>query len=146
MANDSQHPDRSSYRHFEPVQTRWQDNDIYGHVNNAVYYSYFDMAVNRYLITNGVIDIENGPLIGLVVSTACTYFASVSFPMALDAGIKVEHLGNSSVRYGVALFEDGDHEARASGHFVHVYVDRITRRPQHLPSYARARLGALCAG
>lgn len=120
---------RERYRHFLPIQTRWSDNDAYGHVNNVVYYSFFDTAVNAYLIEAGALDIHAGPVIGLVVETKCNYFAPLAFPQAVDAGLRVAHLGRSSVRYEIGLFGAGEPETAAAGHFVHVYVDRATRRP-----------------
>ena len=135
------HPQtRSDYRHFLPIATRWMDNDVYGHVNNVVYYSYFDTVVNEYLIAQGVLDIVNSPVIGLVVETGCSYFASIAFPEKLDAGLRVAKLGNSSVRYEVALFRDGSEHAAAQGHFVHVYVDRMTLKPQSLGEKLKAAL------
>lgn len=131
---------RAAYRHFLPIATRWMDNDAYGHVNNVVYYAYFDTAVNEYLIGQGVLDIEKSPVIGLVVETGCRYFASVAFPEALEAGLRVARLGNSSVRYEVAIFRRDSAEAVAQGHFTHVYVDRVTRRPVALPARLRAVL------
>ncbi len=123
---------RSAYKVFRPISTRWSDNDVYGHVNNVVYYSWFDTAVNAYLIEQGVLDIHGGSTIGLVVETQCNYFASLAFPQAVQAGIRVAKLGNSSVRYEVGFFGEGEHTA-AKGHFVHVYVDQITRKPVALP-------------
>lgn len=123
---------RSAYKVFRPISTRWSDNDVYGHVNNVVYYSWFDTAVNAYLIEQGVLDIHGGRTIGLVVETQCNYFASLAFPQAVQAGIRVAKLGNSSVRYEVGIFGEGELTA-AKGHFVHVYVDPITRQPVALP-------------
>lgn len=134
---------RDRYRHFLPITTRWMDNDVYGHVNNVVYYSYFDTVVNRYLIERGVLDIEAGGTIGLVIETQCNYFASLSFPETVIAGLRVARLGNSSVRYEVGLFREGDDSAAAQGHFVHVYVDRQTRRPVALPEPLRKALEPL---
>jgi acyl-CoA thioester hydrolase len=133
-------PARADFRHFMPIGTRWMDNDVYGHVNNVVYYSYFDTAVNGYLIARGALDIERSEVIGLVVETGCRYFASVAFPDELEAGIRVVHLGNTSVRYEVGIFRKGEEDAAAAGHFVHVYVDRATRRPTPLPGPLRAAL------
>lgn len=124
---------RSAYVHFLPITTRWMDNDAYGHVNNVVYYAYFDTVVNRYLIECGLLDVARGPIIGLVVETACHYFAPLSFPAMVQAGLRVAHIGRSSVRYEIALFDGGAPMAAAQGHFVHVYVDRETRRPMALP-------------
>lgn len=125
---------RSAYKVFRNISTRWSDNDVYGHVNNVVYYSWFDTAVNGLLIEQGAIDIHAGPVIGLVIETQCNYFAPLAFPENLLAGIRVAHVGSSSVRYEVAIFSaDPDMASAAKGHFVHVYVDRYTRRPAALP-------------
>jgi len=134
---------RADYVHFRVIPTRWMDNDVYGHVNNVTYYSYFDTVVNRYLIDAGVLDIEKSPVIGLVVETACRYAAPISFPDDVHAGLRVARLGNSSVRYEVGLFRNDEDEAAAEGHFVHVYVDRETNRPQPLADRMRAALGPL---
>ncbi len=124
---------RSAYRHFSTITTRWMDNDVYGHVNNVVYYSFFDTAVNRYLIEAGALDIHAGDVIGLVIETHCNYFAPLAFPQVVDAGLRVAHVGSSSIRYEVGLFAQGEALSAAGGHFVHVYVDRHTRRPTRLP-------------
>ncbi|SFL23705.1 acyl-CoA thioesterase [Methylorubrum salsuginis] len=134
---------RGRYPRLVPLATRWGDNDVYGHVNNVVYYAFFDTAVNGILVEAGVLDIANGPVIGLVVETGCRYFAPVAFPDALVAGVRVAHLGRSSVRYEVAIFAAGADEAAAQGHFVHVYVDRQTRRPVPLPEALRSVLTSL---
>jgi acyl-CoA thioester hydrolase len=123
---------RTAYPVFRTITTRWMDNDAYGHVNNVVYYSWFDTAVNAHLIEQGVLDIHNGASIGLVVETQCNYFAPLAFPQTIEAGIRVAHQGTSSVRYEVGLFAQGEPLTAARGHFVHVYVDRITRRPMPL--------------
>ncbi|MBE2969420.1 acyl-CoA thioesterase [Burkholderia cepacia] len=136
---------REEFRHFLPITTRWMDNDVYGHVNNVVYYSYFDTVVNEYLIRAGVLDVEHGQTIGLVVETQCNYFAPLVFPQSVDAGLRVVKLGTSSVRYEVGLFAQGDAAPAAQGHFVHVYVDRGTRRPVPLPDALRAALEPLTA-
>lgn len=136
---------RADYRHFRQITTRWMDNDVYGHVNNVVYYSWFDTAVNQFLIEGGALDIEHSPVIGLVVETQCNYFASVGFPERLEAGIRVAKLGNSSVRYEVGIFRPGDERAVAQGHFVHVYVDRASRKPTALPDAMRALLQTIFA-
>ena len=125
---------RDAYPIFRRITTRWLDNDAYGHVNNVVYYSWFDTAVNAYLIENGVLDIHNGATIGLVVETQCNYFAPLAFPQTIEAGIRVAHRGSSSVRYEVGLFAQGEPLTAARGHFVHVYVNKETRRPQPLPT------------
>ncbi|WP_431857571.1 acyl-CoA thioesterase [Azospirillum sp.] len=134
---------RNGYRHFQTIPTRWMDNDVYGHVNNVVYYSYFDTVVNQYLIETGALVIESSPVIGLVVETGCRYFAPITFPDRVEAGLRVAKLGNSSVRYEVGLFRNDDPEAAASGHFIHVYVDRETRRPVRVPDAMRAVLAPL---
>jgi acyl-CoA thioester hydrolase len=134
---------RSAYRHFLPITTRWMDNDVYGHVNNVVYYSYFDTVVNEYLIRTGVLDVEQGATIGLVVETLCNYFSPLVFPERVEAGLRVARLGTSSVRYEIGLFREGADEPAAQGHFVHVYVDRATRRPAALPEALRAALAPL---
>ena len=124
---------RSDYKIFIPIQTRWMDNDVYGHVNNVTYYSYFDTAVNQYLIEQGVLDFNTGEIIGLVVETGCQYFSSIAFPDPLEAGIRVANVGRSSVRYEVGIFRKDANETSAAGHFIHVYVDRHSRRPTPLP-------------
>lgn len=128
---------RSAFVHLSQITTRWMDNDVYGHVNNVVYYSYFDTAVNSYLIGRGVLDIHHGAVIGLVVESGCQFHAPLSFPDVITAGLRVSRVGNSSVRYEIGLFRNGEPEARALGHFVHVYVDRETRRPVSLPADLR---------
>jgi acyl-CoA thioester hydrolase len=134
---------RSAYRAFRTISTRWMDNDAYGHVNNVVYYSWFDTAVNAHLIEHGVLDIHHGETIGLVVETGCNYFASVAFPQTVEAGLRVARLGHSSVRYEVGLFVQGEPMTAARGHFVHVYVDRASRRPATLPANLKSVLEAL---
>lgn len=131
---------RGVYRHFRRITTRWMDNDVYRHVNNVVYYSYFDTVVNQYLIEAGVLDIEASAVIGLVVETQCNYFSPISFPDTVDAGLRVAKLGSSSVRYEVGLFRNDAPETSAQGHFVHVYVDRASNRPVPLPAPLRAAL------
>ena len=127
------HPEtRAAYKAFRSIPTRWEDNDTYGHVNNVVYYSWFDTAVNALLIDHGQLDIHQGKTIGLVIETQCNYFAPVSFPQVIDAGIRVGRIGDSSVRYEVGLFIQGQDLCAAKGHFIHVYVDRHTRRPMPL--------------
>lgn len=124
---------RDYYPHFQSIQTRWMDNDVYGHINNVNYYSYFDTAVNQYLIEQGVLDFLNGEVIGLVVETHCNYMQSMAFPDVVDAGICVAKLGRSSVRYEIGLFKKDLLVPAAQGHFVHVYVDRVNRRPVAMP-------------
>lgn len=127
-------PQRSDFPVLVPIATRWMDNDIYGHVNNAAYYSFFDTAVNGHLIAQGALDIHNGDVIGLVVETQCTYFSAVAFPDILHVGIRTERIGTSSIVYGVALFAGDREKASAAGRFVHVYTDRTTRRPVDIPT------------
>ncbi len=124
---------RSDYRVHRLIPTRWMDNDAYGHVNNVVYYSWFDTVVNAWLIEQGLLDIHHGNPIGLVVETGCRYNRSVAFPETVEAGLRIAKLGNSSVRWEVGLFTAGHETPAAEGHFVHVYVDRETRRPAPLP-------------
>jgi acyl-CoA thioester hydrolase len=134
---------RHAYRAFHEITTRWMDNDVYGHVNNVVYYSWFDSAVNGHLIENGALDIHHGDVIGLVVETQCNYFSPIEFPQRVEAGIRVAHLGRSSVRYEVGLFVKGQDLTAAKGHFVHVYVDRASRRPAQLPPQLKRVLESL---
>ena len=131
---------RGEFAHFLALPTRWMDNDAYGHVNNVVYYSFFDTAVNRFLIDRGVLRIDASPVIGLVVETGCRYHRPLAFPETVEVGIRVAHLGTSSVRYELGVFREGDDLAAAEGHFVHVYVDRESRTPAHLPDALRAVL------
>ena len=137
---------RETYKMFRTISTRWADNDVYGHVNNVVYYSWFDTAVNAYLIESGALDMHAGEVIGLVVETQCHYFAPLAFPQQVEAGIRVARMGGSSVRYEVGLFAAGADATAAAGHFVHVYVDRNTRRPTKLPGALRAALDPLLVG
>ncbi len=131
---------RSAYGAFRPITTRWMDNDVYGHVNNVVYYSFFDTAVNALLIEAGALDIHHGEVIGLVVETQCKYFSPIAFPQAVTAGVRVGKLGRSSVRYEIGLFAGDAAQSAACGHFIHVYVDRATRRPVPLPEPLKAAL------
>lgn len=142
--SDRQEPEsRDRYRHFISITTRWMDNDIYGHINNVQYYSYFDTAVNRFLIDQAVLDIHAGEVIGFVVETHCNYFSAASFPQDIEAGIRVAHIGRSSVRYEVGLFVENSDRAIAQGHFVHVYVDRQTQQPVELPRALRSALSII---
>ena len=134
---------RNAYRHFQDITTRWMDNDPYGHVNNAVYYSYFDTAVNAYLIGQGALDIAKSSVIGLVVETHCNYFSAIAFPDLVRAGLRVAHLGTSSVRYEIGLFRNDEDLASAQGHFVHAYVERATGKPVPLPKKLQAVLKPL---
>lgn len=131
---------RADFRVFRGLTTRWMDNDAYGHLNNVVYYALFDTCVNSWLVERGLLDVVASPVVGLVVETGCTYFESVAFPEPLEAGMAVERLGRSSVRYRVGIFREGADRAAAQGHFVHVYVDRATQRPADVPERTRAAL------
>jgi acyl-CoA thioester hydrolase len=136
-------PLRAAFAHFRTLPTRWMDNDLYGHVNNVTYYSYFDTVVNRYLIDVGGLDIRHGGVVGFVVETMCRYHRPFTYPEDVEAGLKVARLGASSVRYELGLFGLGEDVARADGHFVHVFVDRATQRPVELPAPLRAALECL---
>jgi acyl-CoA thioester hydrolase len=131
------------YRYFVPITTRWSDNDVYGHVNNVTYYSYFDTAANHYLITEGGLDIERSEVIGIVVESKCVYRAPLTYPEPLRAGVRVDRLGNRAVTYGIAIFREGEDQAAAHGHFVHVFVDRATRSPVAIPEPLRAALARI---
>ncbi|MGL4409304.1 MAG: acyl-CoA thioesterase [Zoogloea sp.] len=134
---------RADYKHVAKITTRWMDNDIYGHVNNVNYYSYFDTAVNQYLIEQGVLDIHQGEVVGFVVETSCSYYRPVAFPDRVEAGIRVSRVGGSSVRYEIGLFRNDEPEIIAAGYFVHVYVDRASGRPTPIPAATRAVLEGL---
>ena len=134
---------RGAFPHSVVVPTRWMDNDVYGHVNNVVYYSYFDTVINRYLIAAGGLDIAGGPVIGVVAESHCRYRQALSFPADVEAGLRVAKLGRSSVRYEIGLFAPGEDEAAAEGWFVHVFVDRASRRPAALPDRLREALSRL---
>ena len=120
---------RAVYPYFARITTRWMDNDAYAHVNNVVYYSFFDTAVNQLLIRSGVLDVQRSPIIGFVVETQCRFFKPITFPDVIDAGIRVARVGKSSVRYEIGIFRSDDETAAAQGYFVHVYVDRVSIRP-----------------
>ena len=135
--------ERSDFPVFYPIITRWMDNDIYGHVNNVTYYSYFDTAANRYLIEEGGLDISDGSIVGYVVSSGCEYHAPITYPEGVEAGVRVDRLGNSSVQYGIAIFREGEQEAAAHGHFVHVFVERAQSRSVPIPPQLRAALERL---
>jgi len=139
-------PGRADFAWFHRVTTRWMDNDVYGHVNNAHYYSFFDTAINAYLIAEGGLDIRHGPVVGYVVKSACDYFLSVAYPGFLEVGIRVDRMGSSSVHYGVALFAAGDDRARAAGTMVHVFVDRETSKAAAIPASFRTALESIAAG
>jgi acyl-CoA thioester hydrolase len=134
---------RSDYRRFQAISTRWMDNDVYGHVNNVVYYSWFDTAVNRLLVTAGLLDIHKGSTIGLVAETGCRYFSPTAFPDEIEAGVRVAHVGTSSVRYEIGLFRNAEQDAAAVGYFVHVYVDRESNRPVAVDEKMRGFLESL---
>ncbi|MCI8207971.1 thioesterase [Pseudomonas sp. S25] len=136
-------PQRTEYRHFQAITTRWHDNDIYGHVNNVTYYSFFDSAVNTYLIERGGLDIHDGSVVGFVVSSSCDYFASIAYPDLIEVGLRVAKLGNSSVQYELAVFRAGEDEACAAGRFVHVFVDRASNLPVSIPETLREALQVL---
>ena len=131
---------RDTFKVFCPIQTRWEDNDVYGHVNNVVYYAWFDTAVNRWLIENQALDIHDGQVIGLVVHTQCHYFSSLAFPYPVEIGIQVTHMGTSSVRYQLGVFAKDAEWSAALGQFTHVYVDAKTRRPTPLPAHLKQLL------
>jgi acyl-CoA thioester hydrolase len=136
-------PQRQDFKVLRPMPTRWADNDQYGHVNNVAYYSYFDSAVNGYLLEQTGTDTRALPAIGIVAETSCRYFKEVSFPELLSIGLRLEKLGNSSVIYQLAVFRADDNEPAALGRFVHVYVDRDNRRPVAIPAVIRAALALL---
>ncbi len=140
--NDS----RESFRHWLVIPTRWMDNDIYGHVNNVVYYAWFDTVINRYLIEAGGLDIHASPAVGYCVESGCSYRRSFAFPEPVEAGLRVTKLGRSSVRYEVGLFGAGEATARALGHFVHVFVDRAESRSAEIPAPIRDALTRIAAG
>jgi len=134
---------RNAYRHFRPIQTRWNDNDLYGHVNNVVYYSYVDTAVNLYLVDEGGLDPQASEIIGICPESHCNFHKAVAYPDRLDAGLRVAHLGNSSVRYEIGIFKEGEDDASATAYFVHVFVDRDSHRPTKMPAEIRAALERL---
>ena len=134
---------RSDYNYFSKMSTRWNDNDIYGHLNNVIYYELFDTAVNKWLIKNNLIDIKNGNNIGLIVQSGCNYFSSFEYPEDIDAGIRVTKIGNSSVRYEVGLFKPNDDLASADGFFIHVYVDRVSNKPINLDYEFKKKLDTI---
>jgi acyl-CoA thioester hydrolase len=137
---------RAGYPHALAIATRWMDNDVYGHVNNVQYYSYFDTVINEYLISAGGLDIHDGAVIGLCAESHCVYKAALAFPETVHAGLRVAKLGRTSVRYEIGLFRGEDDEPAAEGWFVHVFVDRAQRRPAEIPGPLRAALERLAAG
>jgi acyl-CoA thioester hydrolase len=128
---------RSAFRHFVPIDTRWHDNDVFGHVNNVIYYAYFDTAVNRHLMDNGLLDPKTSAIVGLVVETGCTYFDSVAYPDRLEVGMAVTKLGRSSVTYSLGLFREGNETCAALCRYTHVYVDRASSKPVEMPAVNR---------
>ena len=138
-------PKREAYPHFLTIPTRWNDNDTYGHVNNAVYYYFIDTVVNCYLIDNGLLDLKSSETIGLAVETGCKFFGSIEYPDVVHAGLRVTKLGNSSVTYDIGMFKNDEQTASAQGHFVHVYVDEKTRRPVAIDDRMRKQLQSLCS-
>ena len=138
-------PGRADFPHFLAIPTRWMDNDVYGHVNNVVYYSYFDTVINEHLIRDGGLDIHDGSVVGYCVESQCRYLAPLAFPEILDAGLRVAHLGKSSVRYEIALFRQGEATPAAVGHFVHVFVAREANKPTAIPPKIRECLQRLMA-
>lgn len=134
---------RADFRVFRAIPTRWHDNDVFGHVNNVVYYGWFDTAVNAWLIENGFLDLAGSEIVGLVVETGCTYFESVAFPETVETGIAVERLGNSSVTYRIGIFRQGGAQAVAQGRFTHVYVARAGQKPVPIPPALRVALAAI---
>ncbi|HEX8706441.1 MAG TPA: thioesterase family protein [Myxococcaceae bacterium] len=141
MSEEAETADR--YRYFLPITTRWMDNDVYGHINNVTYYSYFDTVANHYLIHEGGLDIHSSPIIGLVVESKCHYRAPLAYPDRLRAGLRVDKLGNRSVTYGIAIFKEGDEQPAAHGHFVHVFVDRQSRKAVAMPERLREALARI---
>ncbi len=136
---------RDKYCYFHIISTRWMDNDVYGHVNNVVYYSYVDTVANRYLIEQGVLDIEHGSVIGVAVESMCQFRSALAFPDKIEGGLRTTRIGNSSVRYEIGLFKEGENEASAVAYFVHVFVDRESRKPVPIPNELRAALEAIYA-
>ena len=141
----TERPLLDGYPYVTPITTRWNDNDIYGHINNVAYYSFFDTAANQLLIERGGLDIAGGSVIGLVVESHCAYHVPLAYPQPLRAGVRVDRLGNRSVTYGIAIFDERDPRAAAHGHFVHVFVDRQSRTTVPIPAAIRSALASLAA-
>jgi acyl-CoA thioester hydrolase len=139
----AERPSIDAYPYRMSITTRWMDNDVYGHINNVAYYSFFDTAANQYLIERGGLDFARSTVIGLVVESKCSYHAPLSYPQTLRAGVRVDRLGSRAVTYGIAIFDEKDDRAAAHGHFVHVFVDRVTRAPVPIPDALRAALSAI---
>lgn len=137
---------RDKYRYFHSITTRWMDNDVYGHVNNVVYYSYVDTVANRYLIEQGVLDIEQGAVIGVAIESMCQFRSALAFPEKIDGGLRTTHIGNTSVRYEIGLFKEDEDEVSAVAYFVHVFVDRVSRKPIPIPHELRAALESIYVG
>lgn len=147
MMSEKRAPERrETYRFFLDIPTRWMDNDVYGHVNNVTYYSYFDTIINRYLIEAGGFDFHRDPVIGITPETFCRFHASFAYPETVEAGLRVGRLGTTSVRYEVGLFGTGEITARADGHFVHVFVERGSQTPAPIPPRIRDALARIAAG
>ncbi|MDD2058535.1 acyl-CoA thioesterase [Pseudomonas sp. GD03860] len=136
-------PTREAFRRFYPITTRWGDHDSYGHVNNVVYHSYYESAISQFLVEEGTLDIGSSPVIGLIAENCCSYFASISFPDRVTIGVKVAHLGNSSLRYELGLFRNDEQQASAAGYIVYVYVDRVSNRSVPIPQAVRTVLATL---
>ena len=134
---------RDDYPHHLSITTRWSDNDAYNHLNNVVYYSFFDTVINDYLVKAGGLDIATSPVVGVTVESHCEYRSPIAFPEAVTAGLWVAHLGNTSVRYEIGIFRGDDANASAEGHFVHVFVDRATMEPMTMPDEIRTALAAI---
>lgn len=146
MSDPQEAPTRADYRHFTSISTRWSDNDAYRHVNNVVYYGFFDTAVNQHLLNAGVLDLEASPVVGLVVQTQCRYLAPISFPDRVTVGLRVARIGRSSLAYELAVFRNDEPQASALGEFVHVYVDRASGKPVPVPTPVREAVAPLRTG
>lgn len=134
---------RGDYRWFTTITTRWMDNDVYHHVNNVQYYSFFDTAVGAFSLERGILDLGKSPVVGLVVETGCTYFAPIAFPDLIHVGLRIAKIGNSSVRYEIGIFRNDEEDASAQGFFVHVYVNETTRKPERIPDGVREKMQAI---
>lgn len=137
---------RADFRLFRTIPTRWADNDVFGHVNNVVYYNWFDTVVNAWLIEQGFLDVKESPVVGLVVGTRCDYFESVAFPETVEGALAVERLGRSSVTYRIGIFREGAELTAAQGLFTHVYVERAAQKPEPIPEGLRAALAGIAVG
>ena len=140
---DNKNSNRNVYKHFHPITTRWMDNDVFGHINNVTYYSYFDSTVNKYLIENTDLDITNSKIVGYVVNSSCNYLSSLSFPDEIEAGLRVNKIGNSSVTYGIGVFKKGEIKVSAYGEFTHVFVNRSENKSTPIPIKTRGALEKL---